>query len=181
MRRNIQIRNRYVLIIDVVLIIFTVFGSYALRLELGPLLNFYIPSAYWMVGVALLLKPVIYYFFGLYRRLWIYASMQELRLIVISVSTASVLVSAVMFSLFSFNAFTGFPRSVLIIDWLLSVLMVGGLRFAVRVLSENRMIAAIPGRFTRQRRALIIGAGDAGALVVRELQKNPQLEPVEGE
>lgn len=175
MRQKFQIRNRYVLLIDVVLIVITVFGSYALRLELGPLLNFYIPSAYWMVGVALLLKPVIYYLFGLYRRLWIYASMQELKLIVTSVSTASILVSAVMISLFTFDAFIGFPRSVLIIDWLLSIMVVGGLRFAVRLLSENRVVASIPGRFTRQRRALIIGAGDAGALVVRELQKNPQL------
>jgi FlaA1/EpsC-like NDP-sugar epimerase len=176
MRQKFQIRNRYVLLIDVVLIIITVIGSYVLRLELGPLFNFYIPSAYWMVGVALIIKPIVYYLFGLYRRLWIYASMQELRLIITSVSTASVLVSAVMISLFTFDAFTGFPRSVLAIDWLLSILAVGGLRFAVRLLSENRMAASIPGRFTRQRRALIIGAGDAGVLVVRELQKNPQLD-----
>ena len=177
MKSRSQIRNRYVLILDLFLIIVSVLGGYALRLELGAAFYFYLPSAYWMAGAALLVKPVIYYMFGLYRRLWIYASTQELKLIIVAVSTASMLVSLIMISLFSFGAFTGFPRSVLIIDWLLSVFLVGGVRFAVRLLSENRIAASVSGRFNKKR-TLIIGAGDAGALVVRELQKNPQLEQV---
>jgi FlaA1/EpsC-like NDP-sugar epimerase len=171
-----QVRNRYVILLDLCLIVISVFVSYALRLELGAAFYFYLPSAYWMMLVALVVKPVIYYFFGLYRRIWIYASMQELRLIVIAVTTASMLVTLIMISMFTLGVFTGFPRAVLIIDWLLSVLLVGGVRFAIRLLSENRIAASVPGRFTRKKHALIVGAGDAGALVVRELQKNPQLD-----
>ena len=175
MKPKSQIRNRYVLLLDLFLIIVSVLGSYALRLELGAAFSFYMPSAYWMAGAAILIKPFVYYMFGLYRRLWIYASTQELKLIIVAVSTASMLVSLIMISLFSFGAFTGFPRSVLIIDWLLSVFLVGGVRFAVRLLSENRIAASVTGT-SNNKRTLIIGAGDAGALVVRELQKNPQLE-----
>jgi FlaA1/EpsC-like NDP-sugar epimerase len=162
-------------LIYVILTIIAVLGAYALRLELGALFFFYLPSAYWMIGVSILTKIPVYYFFGLYRRLWGYASTRELRLILVSVSSASVVVSVIMILLFSFKVFTGFPRSVLIIDWLLSVILIGGVRFAIRIISDNISSASSSMRSYQAKRALIIGAGDAGALVVRELQKNPDL------
>jgi len=175
MKKKPNLRNRYMVLIDVILTIIAVLGAYALRLELGALFFFYLPSAYWMIGVSILTKIPIYYFFGLYRRLWGYASTRELRLILVSVSSASVVVSVIMILLFSFKVFTGFPRSVLIIDWLLSVILIGGVRFAIRIISDNISSASSSMRSYQAKRALIIGAGDAGALVVRELQKNPDL------
>lgn len=171
-----HIRNRYVLLGDLMLIGVAIFASYVLRLELGPALALYTPSALWMLGVSIIIKPLVYSFFGLYRRMWLYASIQELKLIAVAVTTASLFVSMAMVSLFSLGIFTGFPRSVLVIDWVLSILMVGGLRFTVRLLAESRIAAAsAANRPGHARRALVIGAGDAGALVVRELQKNPQV------
>ena len=175
MKSKPNLRNRYMVLIDVILTIIAVLGAYALRLELGALFFFYLPSAYWMIGVAILTKIPVYYFFGLYRRLWGYASTRELRLILVSVTSASVVVSVIMILLFSFKVFTGFPRSALIIDWLLSVILIGGVRFAIRIISDNISSASSSGRSNQAKRALIIGAGDAGALVVRELQKNPDL------
>ena len=175
MRGKPHIRNRYVLLGDLFLIPVAVFASYILRLEPGPALVLYLPSAVWMAGLALLIKPFIYSFFGLYRRLWLYASVQELKLIVTAVTAASLLLAIPVVSLFALGLFSGFPRSVLVIDWLLSILLVGGLRFAVRLLAENISHTAAATRSGRNRNVLIAGAGDAGALVVRELQKNPQL------
>ena len=80
-----------------------------------------------------------------------------------------------MVSLFTLGTFRGFPRSVLVIDWLLSIMMVGGLRFTFRLLAENQILASIPHLHSPAKHVLIVGAGDAGALVVRELQRNPQL------
>ncbi|MCD4673278.1 MAG: polysaccharide biosynthesis protein [Anaerolineaceae bacterium] len=175
MKAQPTIRNRYILLGDIFFMITAVLGSYMLRLEMGPAFFLYLPSAYWMVGVTLLVKPLVYYFFSMYRRLWLYASVQELKLIVVSVTAASVLVSLAMVGLFTLGAFSAFPRSVLVIDWLLSLLLVGGLRFTVRLLAENKVLASIPHRTSPAKRVLIIGAGDAGAMVVRELQKNPQV------
>ncbi len=175
MKAQPNVRNRYVLMGDLALIIISVLGSYVLRLELGAQFFQYLPSAYWLAGLALIIKPVVYHFFGLYRRLWLYASMQELKLILAAVTAASVLVSMAITSLFAMGFFVGFPRSVLVIDWLLSILMVGGLRFTLRLLAENRILASVAGRSAHTRHVLVVGAGDAGALVVRELQKNPQL------
>ena len=175
MRSKPIMRNRYMVVIDLILTVIAVLGAYALRLELGALFYFYLPSAYWMIALALLIKIPLYYVFGLYRRLWGYASTRELRLILFAVTSASVLVSVGMVILFSLKVFTGFPRSVLIIDWLLSLILIGGVRFLIRLVSDNISTASKSGLNQQAKRTLIIGAGDAGALVVRELQKNSDL------
>ena len=165
--------NRLLFIGDLILIVASVFGSFALRLELGPLFLFYLPQAFTMIVVALLVKPLVYYSFGLYSRVWAYASTRELKIITAAVSIASAIVALVIVLLTFLQYYQGFPRSVLAIDWLLSLLAVGGLRLALRLLAEGRSGGV--GVQGRSRRILIVGAGDAGALVVREMQKNPQL------
>ena len=128
-----------------------------------------------MVGLSLIIKLGIYYFFGLYRRMWIYASMKELRLILIAVTVASALLSVLMLVLFASRFFISFPRSVLIIDWIQSIILVGGLRYGMRMFAEGWNKHTDNGKGPPQKSALIIGAGDAGALVAKELLKNTQL------
>lgn len=173
MRTPFRHPNRLLFIGDLILIVASVFGSFALRLELGPLYLFYLPQTFTMIVVALLVKPIVYYSFGLYGRVWAYASTRELRIITAAVSIASAIVALVIVLLTFLQYYQGFPRSVLAIDWLLSLLAVGGLRFTMRLLAESRSGGV--GVQGRSRRILIVGAGDAGALVVREMQKNPQL------
>jgi FlaA1/EpsC-like NDP-sugar epimerase len=174
------IRNRHVMLIDAFLVVASVLGSYSLRSELNNTFFFYLPSALWMILAGLLIKPAIYYYFGMYRRMWIYASTNELKLLIVSVTAASVLVSAAMIVLASFRVFVGFPRAVLVIDWILSLMAVGGVRLALRLLAETRSQHQAAGEQSMQRkqRILIVGAGDAGAMVLRELQKNPQVNLV---
>lgn len=173
MKNKPSLSNRYVLVGDLLLAVISVLGSYALRLELGSQFFDYLPSALWMIGLALIIKPVVYYLFGLYQRIWMYASVEELKLIVAAVTAASVLLAGGMVVALSLGAFVGLPRSVLVIDWLLSMILVGGLRFSFRLMAESR--GPVASLVAQPRRVLIVGAGDAGALVVREMQKNPQL------
>ncbi|HEY5729197.1 MAG TPA: nucleoside-diphosphate sugar epimerase/dehydratase [Anaerolineales bacterium] len=172
MKPRSHIRNRFVFIGDIALIVISVLGSFALRLDVAEL-PFYFPAAVLMCAVALVIKIPTYFFFGLYRRLWIYASTGELRLITVAVTSASVLTSGVMLLLIGAGmVLPGMPRSALGIDWLLSLILIGGSRFALRILAEQSTASRPNGK---TKRALIIGAGDAGALVVRELQKPSQL------
>jgi len=166
-------RNRYVLLADILFIPLAVMGSYLLRLEYLPdFSRFYGRAALTLILLALLVKPAVYYAFGLYRRLWVYASISELKLIAVAVTTASVFVAGLGITFYSLGWLgEGFSRTALAIDWLLSLLFVGGSRFALRAWAETRH----PRASGQQRKVLIIGAGDAGALVVRELQRNPQL------
>ncbi len=166
-----HVRNRFVLIGDLALIIVSVLGSFALRLDVSQL-PFYFPAALMMCAVSLLVKVPVYFYFGLYRRLWLYASTSELRLITVAVTTASVLTSGIMLVLINIEFLQpGMPRSALGIDWLLSLVLIGGSRFALRILSEQSNTRSDG----KAKRVLIIGAGDAGALVVRELQRPSQL------
>jgi FlaA1/EpsC-like NDP-sugar epimerase len=168
------IRNKLILfLIDLFLIVVAALGSFALRTDLGPLFNFYLEQAMWLVLISLLIKPAVFYVMGMYRRMWMYASIQELKLITVAVTTASVLVSVVIVILRASERLPYFPRSTLPIDWLLTLVLVGGLRFSLRILSESQLNSS--NSATKARRVLIVGAGDAGALVVREMQKSAQL------
>jgi FlaA1/EpsC-like NDP-sugar epimerase len=163
-------RNRFVLVGDIIIILVSVLGSFALRYDVGQM-SYYFPAIVIMSVVALLVKIPTYFLFGLYRRLWVYASTNELKLIAVAVSTASVLTGGVMLALSAAGkVLPGMPRTALGIDWLLSLVLIGGSRFAMRILSEQ-----IGARNGKGRKTLIIGAGDAGALVARELQKTSQL------
>ena len=175
MRGKINIRNRYILIGDLALIPIAVLGTFVLRFELGTLYFQYLPFSYWMIGAALVVKPIVYYFFGLYRRLWVYASIQELKLVTAAVTTASVGLALAMLLLYTLNIVDSYLRFVFVIDWLLSLVVVGGLRFTLRLIAETWQNQTAGQTSTRAKRVLVVGAGDAGAMVVRELQKNPQL------
>lgn len=173
MKPRIFLRNRMLLLLDLILIVVAALGSFALRTDLGPLFTYYLPQARYLIVVSLVIKPLVFYAFGLYRRLWIYASVQELKLIVVSVTTASVAVSLVIVLLLALEVISAFPRLTLPLDWLLTLILIGGLRFSLRVLFDAQQTSA--GIPRGSRRVLIVGAGEAGALVVREMQKNPYL------
>jgi FlaA1/EpsC-like NDP-sugar epimerase len=170
-----NIRNRHLFVGDLGLTVLSIIAAYILRLELIEIFANYYLSLIWMTGLSLIIKPVVYYLFGLYRRMWIYASMRELRLIVIAVTTASAIISPIMLVLFANRLFVSFPRSVLIIDWVTSLMLIGGSRYGLRMLAEAVNKNSSLKAPISSKHILIIGAGDAGALVAKELLKNPTI------
>ncbi len=171
-----KLRNRYIFVFDLLMIPVSIIFSYLLRFEFEqPLLKPFLESMYWLLGLCLIIKPLVYYRFGLYRRLWIYASVEEMRIILAAVTCSSIAATLLMFALYFFKVFIGFPRSVLIIDWLISLVLVGGVRFGIRAIYSAENASAAKKAVKDMKRALIIGAGDAGAIVCREIMRNPQL------
>ena len=131
-----------------------------------------------MVIIGLLIKPLVYYLFGLYRRLWAYASINELTLIAAAVSVASAIFSAIMLTLyvvrFHDTRIINFPRTFSRSTgcfrwWALAACASPSACWQKGAQPVKRPVPR------KARNVLIIGAGDAGALVVREMQKNPQL------
>ena len=118
MKANIRSRfpNFLVLLADIIITVIAITAAFALRLA-GDTVTDYIGSLYWMILISLLIKPAIYYFFGLYRRLWAYASINELTLISAAVTVASAVFSAVMLILFISRIngarLLNFPRTIL--------------------------------------------------------------------
>jgi FlaA1/EpsC-like NDP-sugar epimerase/lipopolysaccharide/colanic/teichoic acid biosynthesis glycosyltransferase len=169
-------RNRYILLIDIILIIFGAPLAFLIRLDASPLFVLHLPIIGLFAVTGLIVKPFIYWAFGLYRRFWRYASTGEL-LLIVAAATVSSLVLTVLFLaiILPYGLIPFFPRSVLVIDWLLQLIFVGGVRFLVRVSTESSKAGESLGQRTRQRRVLIAGAGDAGAMITREIQHNPEL------
>jgi FlaA1/EpsC-like NDP-sugar epimerase len=177
-RPRFLLNSRLLFLVDLFLIIVAALGAFALRLDIGPRFMDYLPAAYWLVGVSLIVMPPVYYILGLYRRMWVYASIQEMKLIIVTQTVASVLVSLIIVVLRATEVLPFFPRGTLPIQWLLLLILIGGVRFSLRIISESQTSSPAPRQSSR--RVLIVGAGDAGALVVREMQKNPdlRLQPV---
>ncbi len=91
--------------------------------------------------MALLVKLPMFYFFRLYSRYWRYASVDDVITIVLATACATILITAItwgmqMLGFFGMNAL---PRSVPIIDGMLTILFVGGTRFFLRAVEYLRV------------------------------------------
>lgn len=106
------------------------------------------------------------YLYKLYKKSWQYASIGEL-IIIFKTITLSILTAGVI-QMFIFQ--DAYFR-LLMITWMLHILLIGGTRFCWRVLM-NRTTKGIHNR----KRTLIIGAGSAGTMVVRQLLQNIDAE-----
>jgi len=149
----------------VALVLSGIFGLY-LRFEGAPPVSYiYTWLRYMVVAVPLFL--VIYYYFGLYNRIWRYASAEDLVTIAGTVTLSTVALFGVMYA----NPGLGFPRSVFITSLFYNIAAAGGMRFSVRLLSSDRGKACGNGHV----RTVILGAGDAGRILVRELAKHPEI------
>lgn len=167
-------KNRYVLLADLPLIACSAVGAYAVRFDW----RFYEerPEFLGFLLAVLLIKPVVFFAFGMYRRYWQAASIPDLVTVVVAVSAASVVIAAFVQVATMMGVIPlGFSRIVVFTDWLLTLVTTGGARVAQRLLHES----AVRGRAAESagpaRRVLIAGAGAAGTMVAREMRRNPQL------
>ncbi len=174
LKELLKMRNRHLLILDVIVFSFTPILALILRLDGDLALEPYL----YQLGIAtilfLIVKQSVLWSFGFYRRYWRYASVEELTYIAMLIA-AAVAIQALLFDILQFLPHFGLdklPRSLPFIDGLLSCIFVGGLRFSIRALerSSNKHAA-----FNPKERVLIVGAGDAGVSLVKEMQINPQL------
>jgi FlaA1/EpsC-like NDP-sugar epimerase len=162
-----RIRNRYILVVDTLLVLFAAYAAFALRLEW--VMPDQIEPLYY-AAVCVLVKPAMFHFLGLYRRYWRYASAQDMLALGVAVSAAQIAVAAVVTVSLLANVIVWMPRSIVFIDWMLTLVFTGALRLSVRVIAETSDRSAEPTA-TAKRRVLIVGAGRSGSIVARELQR----------
>ncbi|MCM8811742.1 MAG: hypothetical protein NC910_01650 [Candidatus Omnitrophica bacterium] len=149
-------------IIDFILICASFVTAHALRFEanLTPdLVALILKSLPWII----LLKMFCLFSCGLYRGLWRYTSLPDLVNIFRAVTFGSMLSALVVLFLWRFE---GYSRAVFFIDWLLLFVTISGSRVAERLLNEwilSLRRDAVP--------VLIVGAGDTGELVLRQLKQ----------
>ncbi len=134
------------------------------RFNFGAISPEYISGALWMLSVMLPVQAAVFYFSGLYRGIWRFASLPDLKRILKAVLIGTLGGLALMFVL---QRLEGVPRSALVLYPLFLALGLAGPRLAYRSWKDHLR------QFKEMRqRALIIGAGDAGEQLVRELLKS---------
>jgi len=187
-------RHTYIAAVHVLLFIFSFWMAYGLRYEFHippawapiadtePILptDVRIPEAVWdnfyeLLIFVLVVKVMVFGYFRLYAGWWQYVSIQDLveTFKASHISTAIILGGVyVLKALRAYGAISiavEVPDTVLIIDWAATIALVGGVRFLVRIIREGSRPVS-PAGLTR---ILIIGAGNAGEGVLRELYRLP--------
>lgn len=166
-------RNRYIVVADVCLIPVVAFAAFALRFDWRFYTARYEFLSY--VVAAMVIKPLVFYLFGVYRRYWRYASVQDMVALFLAASASLVAMGAFVVFRVVWNPLLGFSRAVLLLDAVLTFLTAGGVRLSVRVFAESRARGRDLQRAGTSKRVLVLGAGHAGMMVVREMDRNPHL------
>ena len=151
---------------DVLVACFAWFVAYLLRF------NFVIPddflqSLWVIILIAVPIQMFLFARFGLYKGIWRFASIPDLKRIVLAASLSAVLVTALLQMINSVVV----PRSVLLLDPLLLVLLMGGSRFAYRAWQEHRLYGVTIKQGTP---VIVLGAGDAAIALVKELARGEE-------
>lgn len=143
----------------------------AIALYLGGFLtHIQFPAGVYLNSVLILLicHHFFSYRFSLYKKAWMYASIGELIVVFKTITLSILLVTILQFALFQYVNI-----ELIIVTWMLHMLLIGGSRFGFRVLNCYH---ASRNEGVSKKRTLIIGAGSAGTMIVRQLLENKQSE-----
>ncbi|MBF2017210.1 MAG: polysaccharide biosynthesis protein [Rivularia sp. T60_A2020_040] len=178
----LKLRNRHLLIFDVIVFAITPLLALILRFDGDLALQSYISDLVKATLLFLIVKIGVLYSFGFYRRYWRYASVEELTYVAMLI-VAAVVIQTLLFDVVNFtlpSTVDRLPRSLPFIDGLLSIILIGALRFSVRVVERIRhsRTAFNPGFPHQRERVLIVGAGSAGVSLVQEMQRSLEFCPV---
>jgi len=189
MRKSSTLKIIRLFLIDILI----VFSSFILSFFLRGVIGVYSGIIYferytdfieYYLIIILTIKLLMFLVFGMYRRVWKYASLKDMVAIIEATLLSTIITGVIYYVLsqpvpwFGYNTLTlpYFPRGILIIDFLITLVLIIISRFSERFFNELRF--GRPG--TRKKRVLICGAGDAGEMIVREMirQRNGEYVPV---
>jgi FlaA1/EpsC-like NDP-sugar epimerase len=185
LKRSVWLHRTQQILTDAFLVGAAFYGAFLLRFDNG------IPDKYrdlllTVLPFVILGKVVIFALFGMYQKWWRYTDAHDFRRIIQAVVLSSLILLTSVWVIKPVSAETpvssksnrvvvkavDLPRGIVALDFLLTLLMIGGSRFLVRTIVEKPIRGH---RLATGREVLIIGAGDGGQMVAREMLRNPEL------
>ncbi|CDI50452.1 polysaccharide biosynthesis protein [Clostridium tetani] len=167
-------KSKKLIVYDIILLVLALYLSLLLRLDF-IISNEYMEFFKYAVVPVILITLFFNKMFKLYDSIWKYASIEELISIIYSLSLSNVVIILynyfVTYKLLE-TKYMRFPYAAHIIFWILSVAFLGGTRFLYRVVGEIQSDKICN---KKKNKLLIIGAGDATALLIKEIKKNTNL------
>lgn len=163
---NLKFRSRITIFIhDLCMIPLAWLGGYWLRFNLQSIPDDFFYSAFLCLPFVIGIQVSLFWFFGLYRGVWRFSSMPDLIRIFKAVLSGMLVIAI---SLFFINRLIGVPRSVIPLYMLNLLAFLCIPRFVYRFWKEKGFVEHVG------QRALIVGAGSAGEMLVRDLLSNPK-------
>ena len=174
MNLHFQLKNpKFYLIIfsDAFFFVIALVAAYLFRFELS-LDSANIQQIQNLIIWIVPLKLIIFFSSGLYRGMWRYTSVRDFWLLAQACFLATVIIMVIILTI---NRFEGYSRAVFIVDGFLTFLFAGGVRIVIRffyAVRGNQMANIYSSASTQLTKVLIIGAGDAGEKILREIMDN---------
>lgn len=163
----INTRTFFALLHDVSVAIIAWISAYLLRFNFAIPEEFIVSMLQSLVWVVPL-QTFVFIVFGLYRGVWRFASVADLKRIFWAVAVATALIVGVLFMLLIGVVI---PRSVIILDPILLMLMMGGSRFVYRAWKEHQLYGIT---LKQGSPVIVLGAGEAAVALVKDLTRSPQ-------
>ncbi|MFC1491398.1 polysaccharide biosynthesis protein [Nitrospinota bacterium] len=159
-------RTLYIIATDCLLVLTSFVLGFLLRFD------FSVPFEHsdWFfktITLVVAIRLTVFLWFRLHTRIWMYVSVPDVQVILKAVSLGTIIIFTASILFVGRN----FPRSVLFIDWFLCVGLVSGVRLLIRSIRETYWRVAEGDAESNISRILIIGAGDAGEMLLRDLRR----------
>jgi FlaA1/EpsC-like NDP-sugar epimerase len=165
------LRNRHLLVVDVLLLSTAPLLALILRLEGVQHLPLYAGSLLWYTLLAVLVRIAVFQIHGLYSRYWRDATVDEMVLVITAAATSTLITGLIFVATHGFSGWgTSLPRSLPILEGFIAFTFAAGSRFSVR-LSK----LALRRRLSGGTDVLIFGAGGAGQRIAREMVTHSEL------
>ena len=174
---NPQLKNPkfyFMILTDVFVFIVALVLSYLIRFEFS-FAQIDIEQIYGLLLWIVPLKFIVFLSFGLYRGMWRYTGVRDFWLLAKACFLSTLLVMVIILAI---HRFEGYSRSVFVADCIITFFLSGGVRIFIRsfyAARVNRGEGFYPLDHTKLTKVLIIGAGDAGEKILREIMDNNAL------
>jgi FlaA1/EpsC-like NDP-sugar epimerase len=174
----------FLAVLDVIAFNLSYVLSYLIRFEFdvhSVEFGIYFPAYAHNLILLTVIKLVLFIIFAMYKRLWIYAGPEDLLRVVGACVVSSLAAMAVLILM---QQTPPMPRGIYVMSFVFDTILTGGIRFTYRYLRTTKSKRQISGMFTFSRKAaepgvpsakrvMLVGAGDAGANIIREVRANP--------
>jgi len=165
-------RQAFFFLLDAIVIIFSLYIAFWLRFD-GSIPAHYLNMLRFLIPAALVIKFPVFFIFKAYQFSLSYVGLEELLNLVLACGVGSLVLSSLPFFLRDWPFLSGLPRSVLVIDFAFTVLGTVGIRLSKRILKH---IFSRGNAQQDKKRAFIIGAGEAGEQLVRNLKRDEKAD-----
>ncbi|MEY2831902.1 MAG: hypothetical protein RLZZ574_1160 [Cyanobacteriota bacterium] len=175
-KKLLNLNNRHFFLLDGLVFCLTPVLAMLLRLDYLGILREYSKGLFIATIIFSLVKLITFIIGGFYKRYWKYASIDEL-LEIATLTTSAVVIEIILLSILQYVIGTDtehyiVPRSLPLLDGILTFILIGGVRFSVRAAERKNQQRK---NFYKRDRVLIVGAGDAGVSILQEMRRNLKL------